>query len=43
MAFNDSIFTDVYDVTRLKHFTGIRYYATNEALIIDDLRVRPEI
>ena len=21
----------------------IRYYATNEALIIDDLRVRPEI
>ncbi|MCK8622360.1 hypothetical protein [Prevotella sp. E13-27] len=43
VAFNDSIFTDVYEVTRLKHFTGIRYYATNEALIIDDLRVRPEI
>lgn len=43
VAFNDSIFTDVYETTRLKRFTGIRYYATNDALIIDDLRVRPEI
>jgi hypothetical protein len=40
---NDSIFSDVYEITRLKRFTGIRYYATNESLIIDDLRVRPEI
>lgn len=38
--FNDSIFTDVYETTRLKRFTGIRYYATNDALIIDELRVR---
>ena len=43
LAFNDSIFTDVYETTRLKRFTGIRYYATNEAFIIDDLRVRPKI
>lgn len=43
VSFNDSIFTDVYEITRLKHFTGIRYYATNEAFVIDDLRVRPEI
>lgn len=43
VAFNDSIFTDVFETTRLKRFTGINYYATNEALIIDDIRVRPKI
>lgn len=43
VSFNDSIFTDVYETTRLKRFTGIRYYATNEAIVIDDLRVRPII
>ena len=31
------------DQERLKRLTGIRYYATNESLIIDYLRVRPEI
>ena len=43
VSFNDTIFTDVYETTRLKRFTGIRYYATNEAIVIDDLRVRPII
>lgn len=41
VSFNDTIFTDVYETTRLKRFTGIRYYATNEAIVIDNLRVRP--
>lgn len=43
VSFNDTIFTDVYETIRLKRFTGIRYYATNEAIVIDDLRVRPII
>jgi len=43
VSFNDTIFTDVYETTRLKRFTGIGYYATNEAIVIDDLRVRPII
>lgn len=43
VSFNDSIFTDVHETTRLKYFTRIRYYATNEAFIIDDLRIRPMI
>lgn len=43
LSFNDSIFTDVYETSRLKRFTKIRYFATNEAYIIDDLSIRPVV
>ena len=41
--FNDTIFTDILETKRLKHFTRINYYATNEVDIIDDLHLRPTI
>lgn len=43
VAFNDTLFSDMFVTRRYRHFTGINYYATNEALIIDDLRIRPII
>ena len=43
VAFNDTLFGDMFVVRRYKHFTGINFYATNQAVIIDDLRIRPVI
>ena len=34
-AFNDDIFGDVIEYTRLKRTTGILFYATNEVFIVD--------
>lgn len=39
--FNDTLFVDSVEIRRLKHFTGIRYYGSNEVLIMDDMRIRP--
>lgn len=41
--FNDSLFIDQYETRRLKKFTGILYYGSNEVLVIDDLRIKPII
>ena len=38
-----AIFDDMFITMRYKHFTGINFYATNQAVIIDDLRIRPVI
>lgn len=43
VAFNDTLFGDMFVARRYKHFTGISYYATNQAVIIDDLRIRPVV
>ena len=40
---NDSLFIDQYETRRLKKFTGILYYGSNEVLVIDDLRIKPII
>lgn len=40
VAFNDTLFSDMFTIRRYKHFTGINFYATNQAVIIDDLRIK---
>lgn len=39
--FNDSLFIDQYETRRLKKFTGILYYGSNEIMVIDDLSIKP--
>lgn len=42
-AFNDDIFGDTIEYTKLKRSTGILFYATNEVFIVDMKGIKPVV